>query len=409
MRPALEPLQQVRRRAGARGCADEAAAHRQRHAASSSVHERAPAAAGSSTLPARWAVASTYSPGSSPRRAQQLDALGARGWTRSRDVHHHVADELDAARRRPRAADSSTATSEEHSSSELAWSASTRLSSSGIARSNERMPASTCATGTPPARRPARRQASSWCRRRRARRRADLARAPARAPPASALSARCSIRARCPSSRSGARDAELGEEHRATARRRSAGRCGPAPPRARAQRRRDRRRLDELRAVADHGEDLHRGAVSADGRRSARVERARRARDLRRLGPRPCVELALVDRAHRLHLAHGRGQERLVRAQQLLERARLAPARPARRSRRARVIDARMCSSSGGVSSLAALDPEDRARRRLEHAPVRRDQQRLVEAALAREPRGEHVRRVRQRLDAVEDRASAHR
>ena len=42
----------------------------------------------------------------------------------------------------------SAAASEEHSSSAEAWSVSTRLSSSGIARSNERMPASTCATGT---------------------------------------------------------------------------------------------------------------------------------------------------------------------------------------------------------------------------------------------------------------------
>ncbi len=43
----------------------------------------------------------------------------------------------------------SAAASEEHRSSEEAWSVSTRLSSSGIARSNERIPASTCATGIP--------------------------------------------------------------------------------------------------------------------------------------------------------------------------------------------------------------------------------------------------------------------
>ncbi len=41
-----------------------------------------------------------------------------------------------------------TATAVEHSSSALAWSTSTRLSSSGIERSNERIPASTCTTGT---------------------------------------------------------------------------------------------------------------------------------------------------------------------------------------------------------------------------------------------------------------------
>ncbi len=36
----------------------------------------------------------------------------------------------------------------EHSSTWLAWSHSTRFSSSGMVRSNERMPASTCAIGT---------------------------------------------------------------------------------------------------------------------------------------------------------------------------------------------------------------------------------------------------------------------
>ena len=41
----------------------------------------------------------------------------------------------------------SAAASDEHSSRLEAWSVSTRLSSSGIARSNERMPASTWATG----------------------------------------------------------------------------------------------------------------------------------------------------------------------------------------------------------------------------------------------------------------------
>ena len=41
-----------------------------------------------------------------------------------------------------------TAVSVEHSSRSLAWSVSTRLSSSGIERSNERIPASTWATGT---------------------------------------------------------------------------------------------------------------------------------------------------------------------------------------------------------------------------------------------------------------------
>ncbi len=50
------------------------------------------------------------------------------------------------------------AVSVEHSRSVLAWSVSTRLSSSDIDRSKERIPASTCATGTracAPARAPA--------------------------------------------------------------------------------------------------------------------------------------------------------------------------------------------------------------------------------------------------------------
>ena len=52
-------------------------------------------------------------------------------------------------RRRPRRAGSRPGAVEEHSSRSLAWSVSTRLSSSGIVRSYERMPASTCATGIP--------------------------------------------------------------------------------------------------------------------------------------------------------------------------------------------------------------------------------------------------------------------
>ena len=52
---------------------------------------------------------------------------------------------------------------------------------------------------------------------------------------------------------------------------------------------------------------------------------------------------------------------------------------------------------------LAARDPEERPRRALEHAAVRRDEQRLVEAALLRQPAGEHVAPVGERLEPVED------
>ena len=87
----------------------------------------------------------------------------------------------------------------------LAWSVSTRFSSSGIARSNERMPGLHVADRNPGlARRRARRRAWSWCPRRRAPGRAQARRAPARAPPGCARSARCSCREPASSSRSGA-------------------------------------------------------------------------------------------------------------------------------------------------------------------------------------------------------------
>ena len=115
------------------------------------------------------------------------------------------------------------------------------------------------------------------------------------------------------------------------------------------------------------------------------------------------LELDLVHRDDRLHLAGGRGEERL---------ARLAAGRRACTARsststvaitRWRVIEARMCSSSGGVQSDALRrDPEDGRGGRLEHAPVRGHEQGLVEAALLREPRGEHVARVGERLHPVE-------
>ena len=53
-------------------------------------------------------------------------------------------------------------------------------------------------------------------------------------------------------------------------------------------------------------------------------------------------------------------------------------------------------------SNALVVDPEQRRRRRLEHSPVRGDQKRLVEAALAREPAAQHVRPVGERLDPVE-------
>ena len=70
---------------------------------------------------------------------------------------------------------------------------------------------------------------------------------------------------------------------------------------------------------------------------------------------------------------------------------------------RSRVIDARMCSSSGGVQSAPSASTQNSVEvGRLEHAAVGRDEQRLVEAALLRQPRAEHVAAVGERLDPVE-------
>jgi hypothetical protein len=51
---------------------------------------------------------------------------------------------------------------------------------------------------------------------------------------------------------------------------------------------------------------------------------------------------------------------------------------------------------------LATAHPEEAPGRALEHPPVGRDEQRLVEAALLRQPPGEHVGGVGERLEVVE-------
>ena len=109
----------------------------------------------------------------------------------------------------------------------------------------------------------------------------------------------------------------------------------------------------------------------------------------------------VLDGRDRLHLAHGRGQERLAAPSSVLAGAR-APRPPPASITRARVIEARMCSDSGGVRSTPSRDPEERRRRALQHAAVRGDQQRLVEAALPGQPRAQHVGGVGERLDAVQ-------
>ena len=130
-----------------------------------------------------------------------------------------------------------------------------RLCSSGIDRSPLRSPASTCATGTPasPAASRARR-ASSWCRRRRASSRAAPARAPRRSRAASSRRRRCAGRAgsAAPAARAPRRRRRRGRDP-------SAGRCGGPTSSIPASRSAALTGpgLDELRTVADDGEDLH--------------------------------------------------------------------------------------------------------------------------------------------------------
>ena len=136
-RPALEPRARPRVHAGRRPAAGAPRAARR----------AARSRAGSSTLPARWAVTSTNSPGAhavgrrAPRCAPRRAGRAAARCRPSRRRPPRSARPTRSARR------FSAAASDEHSSSADAWSVSTRLSSSGIARSNERMPASTWATG----------------------------------------------------------------------------------------------------------------------------------------------------------------------------------------------------------------------------------------------------------------------
>ena len=71
-----------------------------------------------STLPARWAVASRYSPGSMPWALHEIEPVPGARLDGERDVDHHVADDLDRARlTRLSLAGSPAAAAEEQSSS----------------------------------------------------------------------------------------------------------------------------------------------------------------------------------------------------------------------------------------------------------------------------------------------------
>ena len=148
-------------------------------------------------------------------------------------------------------------------------------------------------------------------------------------------------------------------------------------------------------------------APAAPARRRTRPRCGELRRPPLNAGARPVTgraprQLDLVHRRDRHHLAHGRGDERLLGRAHVVERARALLDRRSSSSSRARVIESRIPSDSGGVCRPPAGDPEERPRRALEHAPVRRDEQRLVVALLLREADGEHVARVGERLEAVE-------
>ena len=78
-----------------------------------------------------------------------------------------------------------------------------------------------------------------------------------------------------------------------------------------AQPARDGRGLDELRAVADDGQDAHAGA--APSAQLGGHDLLERLRGLRVTRPGRGGQRAAVDRAHGLDLARRRGEERLAR------------------------------------------------------------------------------------------------
>ena len=141
--------------------------------------------------------------------------------------------------------------------------------------------------------------------------------------------------------------------------------------------------------------------------RRSRPRRARRGGEglLRGARQRPggLRQRRPVDGADRLDLARRRGQEGLLRAEELVERDGSLAARDELEDAAAgdRVQD--VVVERRGDERRVVQGAEQGARRRLEHAAVRRDEQRLLAPALLGQARGEHVRRVRERLDAVED------
>ena len=228
-----ELVEQPRGLAAARGCAGAAAARPARGpraAASTSARSRA----GSSTLPARCAVASDVLAGLDARLAQRREVLARPRLDEVRDVDHDVADEAHGAGDALARAGSPPPCRSGASSRSLevvGEDAVELLRHPAVERAHPRLDVRD--RDAAPAPRPGRRRASSSCRRRRAPR-------PARSSASSGPSA-ASIRAVCsvfvPPCRGRARAPGAGSRaprrRPSTARRRSAGRCGRGPRRAR--------------------------------------------------------------------------------------------------------------------------------------------------------------------------------
>ena len=184
-------------------------------------------------------------------------------------VAHHVADDLDPARRLPRCGACRRCARPDRGAARRCRSTSIRLCSSGIDRSPLRRPASTCATGTPASR------ARTRTRERRVRVAEDEDGVRPRLRDRRRRAGAASRRRRpfAASSSIGSAEAELVEEHL-----RELGVVVLArvdddllDPRV-AKRDRERRRLDELGPVADNGEDTHASQPREDrGRRATLV------------------------------------------------------------------------------------------------------------------------------------------
>ena len=144
------------------------------------------------------------------------------------------------------------------------------------------------------------------------------------------------------------------------------------------------------------------GAYAAAGAASSRATRCLNASCAAAVtGPGRVRQRDLVDRGDRHHLAH-REAMNASSAARTSSSVHGASVTSSSSSSRARVIESRIPSASGGVCRRPPCDPEERPRRALEHAAVRRHEQRLVGALLLRQAAGEHVRRVGERLEPVE-------